>query len=134
MTRRPSRLPHSLQGTNDVTSNFLGGYHCPRCPSTDTRSAEGAGEAGGLASLTPVTPADVAGRVRALAEIFSQLHVSSPGCQRMLVCNLAKDPEQFSPLSHLVLDLLELDTAQVERRLGAEDTVQYLDLLQVSPQ
>ena len=118
MTRRPSRLPHSLQGTNDVTSNFLGG----------------AGEAGGLASLTPVTPADVAGRVRALAEIFSQLHVSSPGCQRMLVCNLAKDPEQFSPLSHLVLDLLELDTAQVERRLGAEDTVQYLDLLQVSPQ
>ena len=79
--------------------------------------------------ISTVTPADIEGRVRSLEEIFKSLHVSSDGCQKMLVCHLSKvvlfvcvkisnplcsqDQEEFSPLSHLVLDLLELDTAQV---------------------
>ena len=82
----------------------------------------------------------------------------------MLVCHLSKvchffilriynhlcdqDQEDFSPLSHLVLDLLELDTAQVtpvcclqghmpsfvqvqRGSVELDDTVRYLDLLQV---
>merc|ERR1711976_1095 len=81
--------------------------------------------------LSPITPADVEGRVRSLQEIFDALHVKSPGCQRMLVCHLAKDQEQFTPMSHLVLDLLEIDTARLERGgLRVNDTVRYLDLLQ----
>ena len=79
--------------------------------------------------MSTVIPADIDGRVRSLEEIFKSLHVSSDGCQKMLVCHLSKvnlivcveitnpnccqDQEEFSPLSHLVLDLLELDTAQV---------------------
>ena len=68
--------------------------------------------------------------MRSLEEMFRSLHISSEGCQKMLVCHLSKvkhhfsvkiynilhkhqDQEEFSPLSHLVLDLLELDTAQV---------------------
>ena len=53
----------------------------------------------------------------------------------MLVCHLAKDHEEFSPLSHLVLDLLEIDTARVPRddsHLEVEDTVRYLDLLKAA--
>ena len=60
-----------------------------------------------------MTPADVENRVRSLEEIFQSLHVSSTGCKKMLVCHLTKDQEEFSPLSHLVLDLLDIDTAQV---------------------
>ena len=81
--------------------------------------------------ISTVTPADIEGRVRSLEEIFQSLHISSEGCQKMLVCHLSKvtgnttsvkifnnllcdqDRKEFSPLSHLVLDLLELDTAQV---------------------
>merc|ERR1712032_1282369 len=83
--------------------------------------------------ISTVTPADIEGRVRSLEEIFTSLHVSSEGCQKMLVCHLSKDQEEFSPLSHLVLDLLELDTAQVQRgSVELDDTVRYLDLLQAA--
>ena len=40
--------------------------------------------------LSTVTPADIEGRVRSLEEIFSSLHISSEGCQKMLVCHLSK--------------------------------------------
>ena len=82
--------------------------------------------------LTSLTPADLEGRVRSLQEIFSSLHISSPGCQRRLVCHLAKDMEEFTPLSHLVLDHLDIDTTQVgdHSKVEVEDTVEYLDLLQ----
>ena len=40
--------------------------------------------------LSTLTPADIEGRVRSLHEIFQSLHVSSEGCQKMLVCHLAK--------------------------------------------
>ena len=50
----------------------------------------------------------------------------------MLCC---EDPEKFSPLSHLVLDLLDLETAEVRGgRRGSsssrDDTATYLDILQ----
>ena len=41
-------------------------------------------------SISTVTPADIEGRVRSLEEIFTSLHVSSEGCQKMLVCHLSK--------------------------------------------
>ena len=40
-----------------------------------------------------------------------------------------QDPEKFSPLSHLVLDLLDLETAEVSQDQRA-DTASYLDTLQ----
>ena len=40
--------------------------------------------------ISTVTPADIEGRVRSLEEIFTSLHVSSEGCQKMLVCHLSK--------------------------------------------
>ena len=40
--------------------------------------------------MSTVTPADIEGRVRSLEEIFKSLHVSSDGCQKMLVCHLSK--------------------------------------------
>ena len=45
----------------------------------------------------------------------------------------SQDPEKFSPLSHLVLDLLDLETAEVRggrRGSSGEDTAIYLDILQ----
>ena len=44
----------------------------------------------------------------------------------------SQDPEKFSPLSHLVLDLLDLETAEVRggRESSREDTATYLDILQ----
>ena len=41
----------------------------------------------------------------------------------------SQDPEKFSPLSHLVLDLLDLETAEV-RGGRRDDTATYLDILQ----
>ena len=42
-----------------------------------------------------------------------------------------EDPEKFSPLSHLVLDLLDLETAEVRGSSSSrDDTVNYLDILQ----
>ena len=41
-----------------------------------------------------------------------------------------EDPEKFSPLSHLVLDLLDLETAEVRRGGSRDDTAAYLDILQ----
>ena len=40
-----------------------------------------------------------------------------------------QDAEEFSPLSHLVLDLLDLETAKVSRDQRG-DTATYLDILQ----
>ena len=82
-----------------------------------------------------VTPSDVTGRLDSLDEILGNLHVSTPGCQRRLICHLAKDPEKFTPLSHLVLDHLELQgleggEAALSRDDDSEHMARYLDLLQ----
>ena len=45
--------------------------------------------------LSTVTPAHIEGRVRSLEEIFSSLHISSEGCQKMLVCHLSKVTSLF---------------------------------------
>ena len=44
----------------------------------------------------------------------------------------SEDPEKFSPLSHLVLDLLDLETAEVRRGSSnsRDDTATYLNILQ----
>ena len=82
-----------------------------------------------------ITPRDVKGRMESLDEILSSLHITSPGCQRRLICHLAKDPDKFTPLSHLVLDHLELQGLEGgEADLSRADTSvhmsRYLDLLQ----
>ena len=43
-----------------------------------------------LNDIPSVTPPDIEGRVRSLEEIFKSLHLSSNGCNNMLVCLLAK--------------------------------------------
>ena len=43
--------------------------------------------------ISTVTPADIEGRLRSLEEIFKSLHVSSDGCQKMLVCHLSKESD-----------------------------------------
>jgi len=82
-----------------------------------------------------ITPSDVKGRLGSLDEILGNLHISSPGCQRRLICHLAKDPEKFTPLSHLVLDHLELQgleggEAALSRDDNSAHMARYLDLLQ----
>jgi hypothetical protein len=50
----------------------------------------------------------------------------------MLICNLAKDPERFTPLSHLILDrlsltsLTSLPTTQVVTALISLPTAQVV--------
>ena len=55
---------------------------------------------------------DLVGRMERMEEIFNSLRITSKGCQARLVCHLAKDPATFSPLSHLVLDNLDLEGLQ----------------------
>merc|ERR1711894_399364 len=91
--------------------------------------------------ISSVAPDSIEGRVRSLEEIFKSLHLTSDGCKEMLVCLLAKDPKEFSPLSQKVLDLLEVDSALVTQyellymdvkreEIIINPTVLYLNLLQ----
>merc|ERR1711894_294298 len=92
--------------------------------------------------ISSVAPDSIEGRVRSLEEIFKSLHLTSDGCKEMLVCHLAKDPKEFSPVSQKVLDLLEVDnTALVTQyellymdvkrdELMINPTVLFLNLLQ----
>merc|ERR1712150_119775 len=88
--------------------------------------------------ISSVAPDSIEGRVRSLEDIFKSLHLTSDGCKEMLVCHLAKDPKEFSPLSQKVLDLLEVDnTALVTQyellyreEVKINPTVLYLNLLQ----
>ena len=56
--------------------------------------------------ISTVTPADIEGRLRSLEEIFKSLHVSSDGCQKMLVCHLSKE----SDIHFCLLKYLEQNT------------------------
>ena len=98
---RPTRLPHSLQieydQEDDFTDNLIENFdnHFSDDVEDDTTSNDVNYDGVPPLGLQLMTPADVAGRVKSLDEIFSSLHISSPGCQKMLVCHLAKDSAEY---------------------------------------
>lgn len=72
-------------------------------------------------------------RMDRIEEIFNALHISSPGCKSRLICHLAKDPSTFTPLSHLLLDNLDLEGLEQEGNLGRAGEglrEEFLELLQ----
>jgi len=83
----------------------------------------------GLADDSPSLMA----RMDRIEEIFNALHISSPGCKSRLICHLAKDPSTFTPLSHLLLDNLDLEGLEQEGNLGRAGEglrEEFLELLQ----
>ena len=73
--------------------------------------------------ISTVTPADIEGRLRSLEEIFKSLHVSSDGCQKMLVCHLSKESDiHFCLLKYHTIFIPGSGGVQPSVSLGAGPT------------